>query len=198
MNSAVLGQNNIASIAGVITVYNYAEVTGEYLSATVEYLAVGVGIPAHSCTDEPPAASAGMAIFRTGDNLAWEHVPDHRGKTAHHTGTQQVLTIDYIGELKPEHTRLAPKTQFDKWNGKRWVTDAAKQQEYEVQQAENKRQSFLHATEQRIVMLERKKRLEMATERDIALLRKWEFYSVKLSDVNCSAAPDIDWPKAPE
>ncbi len=38
-------------------------------------------------------------------------------------------------------------------------------------------------------MLERKKRLEMATERDIALLREWEIYSVKLSDV--------DWPKSP-
>ncbi|EEQ6849404.1 tail fiber assembly protein, partial [Escherichia coli] len=51
--AAVLDQNGIAITAGDITVYNYDAENREYLSATVEYLAYGVGIPAHSCIDAP-------------------------------------------------------------------------------------------------------------------------------------------------
>lgn len=54
MAKATLNKNGIATKAGDITVYNYASSTGEYLSVSVEYLPVGVGIPADSCTDAPP------------------------------------------------------------------------------------------------------------------------------------------------
>lgn len=54
MEKATLNKYGIATKAGDITVYNYASSTGEYLSESVEYLHVGVGIPADSCTDAPP------------------------------------------------------------------------------------------------------------------------------------------------
>ncbi|MBD2782797.1 tail fiber assembly protein [Xenorhabdus szentirmaii] len=198
MNNAVLGKNNIATLAGNITVYNYSEITGEYLSTTIEYLAVGVGIPAHSCTDEPPIASTGMAICRTRDNLAWERIPDHRGKTAYHTGTQQALSINYIGELEPEHILLAPKTQFDKWDGTRWVTDTAKQREHEIQQTESQKQYRMSQTLNSIAPLQYAVDLDMATDGERAALTAWKKYYVLLNRVDCSAAPDIDWPNAPE
>ncbi|MBD2786384.1 tail fiber assembly protein [Xenorhabdus sp. DI] len=40
--------------------------------------------------------------------------------------------------------------------------------------------------------------LEMATDGERAALTAWKKYCVLLNRVDCSAAPDIDWPKAPE
>ena len=45
MSEAKLNSNFIAIVAGDITVFNYDGETREYLSSSVEYLAVGVGIP---------------------------------------------------------------------------------------------------------------------------------------------------------
>lgn len=71
--AAVLDQNGIAITAGDITVYNYDAENREYLSATVEYLAYGVGIPAHSCIDAPPEnAPASLSVViptRTSGNM---------------------------------------------------------------------------------------------------------------------------------
>ncbi|EQB9730176.1 tail fiber assembly protein, partial [Escherichia coli] len=53
MDNAVLNGELIATKAGNITVYNYDGETREYISASTEYLAVGVGIPAYSCLDAP-------------------------------------------------------------------------------------------------------------------------------------------------
>nr|MWR70674.1 tail fiber assembly protein [Escherichia coli] len=53
MDNAVLNSELIATKAENITVYNYDGETREYISASTEYLAVGVGIPAYSCLDEP-------------------------------------------------------------------------------------------------------------------------------------------------
>ncbi|MDE9556619.1 tail fiber assembly protein [Xenorhabdus bovienii] len=47
-------------------------------------------------------------------------------------------------------------------------------------------------------LLEHKQRLAMATDREIALLREWEIYSVKLTDIDTSTAPDIAWPEQPK
>lgn len=44
MYNAILNNKFIATKAGEITVYNYDSETREYISASTEYLAVGVGI----------------------------------------------------------------------------------------------------------------------------------------------------------
>ncbi|WP_275353157.1 tail fiber assembly protein [Xenorhabdus bovienii] len=82
--------------------------------------------------------------------------------------------------------------------GKKWVTDTTEQYQYEVQQAENQRQSLLYDAERQLILLERKKWLEITTEREIVLLREWEIYSVKLTDINISIAPDIPWSEQPK
>lgn len=53
MAEAKLNKKLIATQAGFVTVHNYDETTREYLSSCVEYLAVGVGIPAKSCIELP-------------------------------------------------------------------------------------------------------------------------------------------------
>ncbi|MCG3461656.1 tail fiber assembly protein [Xenorhabdus bovienii] len=52
-----------------------------------------------------------------------------------------MVTIVEIGNIPAELTLLEPKTFFDKWDGKQWVTDKIAQQAYEVQQAESQKQS---------------------------------------------------------
>ena len=51
MDKAILNSELIATKSGDITVYNYDSETQEYISASTEYLAIGVGIPAYSCLD---------------------------------------------------------------------------------------------------------------------------------------------------
>ncbi|WP_228006305.1 tail fiber assembly protein [Morganella morganii] len=46
-------------------------------------------------------------------------------------------------------------------------------------------------------MLERKIRLNMATETDQAKLTEWEIYSVKLTDTDASAGAGTEWPTPP-
>ncbi|MGU3416756.1 tail fiber assembly protein, partial [Enterobacteriaceae bacterium C34B] len=93
MAKATLDKNGIATKAGELTVYNYDAQTREYLSATVEYLPVGVGIPANSCITPPGDAETGFAILRTVALDGWEQVPDHRGETVYDTETGQTVDI---------------------------------------------------------------------------------------------------------
>ena len=64
MTTAILNENHLASQAGTVTVYNFDALSREYLGSTIEYLAVGVGIPANSALDEPLAAKPGFAVRR--------------------------------------------------------------------------------------------------------------------------------------
>ncbi|MDE9516152.1 tail fiber assembly protein, partial [Xenorhabdus bovienii] len=60
------------------------------------------------------------------------------------------------------------------------------------------KQSLLQEAEQRIIQLERKTRLNMASKEEIELLHEWEVYSVKLIDLNTSDIEKLGWLKKPE
>ncbi|MCG4668197.1 tail fiber assembly protein, partial [Escherichia coli] len=89
MTTAVLNESRLATVAGEVVVHSYDNKTREYLCTSTEYLAVGVGLPAHSCTDAPGERRAGYVICRTADLTAWEYVPDHRGETVYNTETRE-------------------------------------------------------------------------------------------------------------
>ncbi|CEE92397.1 conserved hypothetical protein [Xenorhabdus nematophila str. Anatoliense] len=196
---AEFDEKGLAAVAGWVTVYICHAQTREFLGVSYDSVPVGFSVVADAYRDAPELPdSENTAVIRAPDGQSWVHIPDYRGKIAYHTETQQETVINYIGELKPEYTLHAPGTAFDQWDGQQWITDKTALHQHAVQQAENQRQTLLHDAERQIVLLERKQRLEMATEQDITSLREWEIYSVKLTDIDASAAPDIDWPKAPE
>ncbi|MDX7988625.1 tail fiber assembly protein [Xenorhabdus sp. 12] len=173
--------------------------TREFTGASVEYLMPAVSLPADAYPDAPELpTSQDIAVCRSADQRCWESVPDHRGKTAYDTRTRQKQDITEQGKLPDTLTFQPPGTDFDNWDGQQWVTDTAAQHQHAVQQAENQRQSRLQEAERHIAMLERKNRLKMANKRDIELLREWEIYSVRLSEADCTAAPDIVWPETPQ
>ncbi|NAC90384.1 phage tail protein [Escherichia coli] len=122
-NTAVLDENGIATVAGDITVYHYDEETREYTSSSVEYLALGVGTPAHSCADAPPEAISGYVVCRTATLNGWEHVPDHRGETVYSTENGNPVLITQPGDYPADTTTKQPATPWDTWNGEAWVTD---------------------------------------------------------------------------
>ncbi|MDC9593492.1 tail fiber assembly protein [Xenorhabdus sp. IM139775] len=66
------------------------------------------------------------------------------------------------------------------------------------QQAESQKRYRLSQAANSIAPLQYAVDLEMATDAERAALTAWKRYCVLLNRVDCSTAPDIDWPKAPE
>lgn len=99
MNNAELNSELIATMAGEITVYNFDVMSREYISASTEYLAIGVGIPAYSCLD----AQAHTKLVMQSANL-------------------QILTHGNMYQTIAVKSSLAPKQENQKKSQLRVIT----------------------------------------------------------------------------
>jgi hypothetical protein len=198
MAQAELNSGLIATVAGDITVYNFENETREYLSSSVEYLAVGVGLPANSCTDAPGKSKEDFAICRTADLSAWEYVADHRGEIVYSTETGEAVAITMLGDYPENTTTLAPSTPYDTWNGSEWVTDAGAQHTAEVEAAEQQKAALLVEAQATISLWQTELQLGIISDDDKASLIAWMNYIKAVQAVDTSAAPDINWPEKPE
>lgn len=198
MAKATLNKNGIATKAGDMTVYNYDGETREYLSTSVEYLAVGVGIPANSCTDEPVDEKAGFAICRTVSFDGWDYVIDHRGETVYDTETGQPVEITGLGDYPDNVTTIEPLTPYDRWSGSEWVTDADAQKSGQMLEAEQQKSAFLAEAQSTISLWQTELQLGIISDDDKASLIAWLKYIQALNAVDTSIAPDIEWPVKPE
>ncbi|BBJ92944.1 prophage tail fiber assembly protein homolog TfaE [Escherichia coli] len=199
MAKAELNSEFIATEAGDIIVYNYKGESYEYLSSSVEYLAVGVGIPALSCTDAPGEPKDGFAICRTSDFSAWEYVPDHRGETIYSTKTGEALIVSLPGNYPKETTTLPPATPYDTWDGEKWVTDTEAQHSAAVDAAEAKRQSLIDAAMASISLIQLKLRAgRKLTQAETTRLNAVLDYIDAVEATDTSTAPDVIWPELPE
>lgn len=193
-----IGQDGYVSQTGWVKIHYTNEATREYIGATMEHITIGGGLPAGAYLDAPELPeNHDVAIIRGEDKKSWLYVTDHRGKSVHNTETRQPIDVNFIGDLPATLTLLEPKTEFDKWNGKEWVIDTEAQQAALSAEANSEKMQRLNEAEQQIVMLERKVRLGMATDEDTESLKQWEIYSIKVSDIDTSLAPDIEWPEKP-
>ncbi|HBM9994389.1 TPA: tail fiber assembly protein [Escherichia coli] len=198
MTQAELNSELIATVAGDITVFNYDSETREYLSSSVEYLAVGVGLPANSCTDEPGEAKEGSAICRTADFAAWEYVADHRGKTAYSKENGQPVIISVLGDYPSDATPEAPPTPYDKWDGQKWVTDSAAKRKADIEYAEEQRLRLLTEVDDITSDWRVELMLGDISESDKTKLSAWMAYKSEVKAVDISTAPDVNWPAQPE
>ncbi|MBS9431276.1 tail fiber assembly protein [Photorhabdus hainanensis] len=66
------------------------------------------------------------------------------------------------------------------------------------QRAESQKRSLLSRASTVITPLQYAVDLQMATDAEQSKLTEWKRYCVLLNRVDCSTAPSIDWPKAPE
>ncbi|MBU5924833.1 tail fiber assembly protein [Enterobacter sichuanensis] len=198
MAQAKLNSEFIATTAGDITVFNYDGETREYLSSSVEYLPIGVGIPANSSTEAPGEAKAGSAICRTKDFTAWEYVADHRGETVYSTETGDAMMVSLPGDYPEGTTTLAPSTPYDTWNGSEWVTDTEAQQAADVEAAEQKKSALLLEAQATISLWQTELQLGIISDEDKASLIAWMNYIKDVQAVDTSKASDIIWPDKPE
>lgn len=198
MTKATLNKNGIATKAGDITVHNFDGETLEYLSASVEFLAVGVGIPANSCTDAPVDAKDGFAVCRTTSLDGWGYVTDHRGETVYDTQTGQPVEITGLGDYPDNVTTIEPLTPYDRWNGSEWVTDADAQKGGQVATAQQKKASLLAEAQSTISLWQTELQLGIISDDDKVSLIAWMKYIQALNAVDTSTAPDIEWPVKPE
>ncbi|EMV7366939.1 tail fiber assembly protein [Escherichia coli] len=195
MDNAVLNSELIATKAGNITVYNYDGETREYISASTEYLAVGVGIPAYSCLDAPGTSKAGYTICRSVDLKSWEYVSDHRGEIVYNTETGESKEITAPGDYPENTTTIAPLTPYDKWDGEKWVTDTEAQHAADVAAAEQKKSALRAATDAEIAWRQDAVDAGLVAEEETAALTEWKKYRVLLMRVD-TAKPV--WPVNPQ
>lgn len=198
MAKATLNKNSIATRAGDMTVYNYDGETREFLSTSTEFLAVGVGIPANSCTDAPPDEKEGFAICRTVSLEGWDYVADHRGETVYDTETGQPVGINELGNYPDNVTTIEPVTLYDRWNGSEWVTDAVAQKNGQIAAAEQKKASLLAEAQSTISIWQTELQMDIISDEDKARLLAWLKYIKALQAVDVSTAPDIVWAEKPE
>ncbi|WP_447860427.1 tail fiber assembly protein [Enterobacter vonholyi] len=198
MAKATLNKQGITTKAGEMTVYNYDGETREYLASSVEFLAVGVGIPANSCTDTPVEKKEGFAVCRAASLDGWEYVADHRGETVYDTETGQPVNITAPGDYALGVTTIAPSTPYDRWNGSEWVTDKDAQKNGQVKEAEQRKSARLSEAQSAISLWQTELQLGIISDDDKTSLITWMKYIQALNAIDTSAAPDIEWPERPE
>lgn len=198
MSQAQLNSELIAIVAGDITVFNYDGKTYEYLSSSVEFLPVGVGVPANSCIDAPGKIKEGFTVCRTVDGKAWNDIVDHRGDTVYSTKTGEKATINVPGGYPADTTTLAPVTPYDKWDGRQWVTDSKAQHAADVAKAEQQKTALLVEATAIIAPLADAQAGDYIDDADVPRLAEWQRYRYKLTKVDTSTAPDITLPPKPE
>lgn len=198
MSQAQLDRELIAIVAGDITVFNYDGETREYLSSSVEFLPVGVGIPANSCVDAPDTLKEGFTICRTEDGKAWTVIVDHRGETVYSTATGEKVVITVPGDYPEDTTTQTPATPYDKWNGSLWVTDLKALHAADVMAAEQTKTALLSEATAIIAPLADAQAGGYIEDADVPRLTEWQRYRYKLTKVDTSIAPDVTFPPKPE
>ncbi len=193
---AVLDANFQATTAGWITVYN-VDGTNEFIGSTEEYLMVGVGLPANSYIDAPPAANPGYAICRNSAGTAWVQTENHRDQTVYDTGTLTPSIIQSLGPLSSTQTLMAPVTPYDQWNGVAWVTNATAQKAAQIAAAVAQQEALISAANVKTQLWQTQLMLGIITAADKATLTTWMAYVQAVQAVDTSTAPNIVWPVLP-
>ena len=125
----------------------------------------------------------------------WVLVEDNREKTAFNIETKEAVKIDYLGELKAGFTLLEP-FEFCKWNGEKWVVDDEQKSTFIIKQQQLNIANLLSDANNEIDILNDKIELEIATDDDKKLLKKWKFYRIQLKSIDTNKL-DIELPEKP-
>lgn len=123
---------------------------------------------------------------------------DNRGIYYDISNGQQII-YEKLGELEPNLTPLVPNTPYDKWDGKKWITDQALKRDALKNEALAQRDSLLTIASEKIAPLQDAVDLNMATDEEAANLKDWKKYRVQLNRIEQQVGfPDnVEWPVMP-
>lgn len=192
--SAVLDSNGLTVSAGWAIVYN-VDVKGEFLHATYQYLQVGVGLPANAYIDAPKNVKDNQAIIHNGQQ--WTYPRDLRGTKIYSIKTGAETTMQEVGDIPEGYTILKPNSQFDSWDGEKWVLDAEKQHQYEINRALSKKYQLISEATTQISYLQDAVDTDIATNEEVELLAQWKKYRALVNRIDIEQTPNIDWPDQP-
>ena len=191
----VFDENGLATEAGDIRCFYFDPVTFEYTGWSDEYINVGVSMPGHSTDIDPGDEVDGkIAVFTNGQ---WDLYEDHRGGTVYSTTDASAVTVDYIGPVKDGYTTVAPSGPYQKWDGKKWVTDTDAQHAADVEAADQQKAALLTEAQETISFWQTELQLGIISDEDKASLIAWMNYIKAVQAVDKSKAPDITWPTPP-
>ncbi|QHJ76927.1 MAG: hypothetical protein [Bacteriophage sp.] len=171
---------------GVLSATEFPEVAG-----------FGVQIPANGVelNQELIAKDGYVWLWDSGEAV---QVEDNRGNF-YSTETGELIEFTEFGKVPSTLTKKAPTSPYDKWDGKKWVTDEAAKREALKDEALAQRDSLLAMATDKIAPLQDAVDLDMATDEEVASLKEWKKYRVQLSRVEQQAGfpADMEWPKSP-
>ena len=193
--TAVLDDNGLTISAGWAIIYS-VDAKGEFLQATYQYLPTGVGLPAHAYLEAPKNVKDNQAIIHNGQQ--WTYQPDFRGTKIYSTKTGAETTMQEVGEITDGYTIVKPTSQFDSWDGEKWVLDTEKQHQYEVNQASAKKNQLIAEATAQISYLQDAVDTDIATNEETELFAKWKKYRVLLNRIDVNQAPNINYPEKPQ
>ncbi|EUC94014.1 tail fiber assembly protein [Providencia alcalifaciens] len=181
----------------MLKIYNYTSDTHEFISESDGYIDENTQLIPYCTTIPPIEPKKGYAVIFNAESNQWEYQVDYRGHIAYQTENRQQIHIDFIGELPITLTMLEPKTEFDVWNGKKWVLNKTVQKAHWVAQAENEKISRIDEANNTINYLKDALDVGLGDDTDERQLIEWKKYRVLLNRVDTSTAPDIEWPLKP-
>ncbi|HHH2130813.1 TPA: tail fiber assembly protein [Yersinia enterocolitica] len=198
VTAAVLDKHQLASQAGWITLYHYDADSMEYTSADMEYLPLGVGLPAHSVADAPIIQpKTGMALVRDLTANQWVTVADHRHQTVYDIETRYESIIFALGPIPKNKTLIQPMHEFDIWTGTAWEIDQQALKASHIATASQQKTALIKQVSEHInILLDA---IAMDNQQtDIQQLAALKHYRVALMRIDPNTAPEIDWPELPQ
>ena len=193
---AQFDKDGFVTSEGWALIYNTDTKTGEFINATYEYVAEGIGLPDHVCLDAPNPVDDEHAIVRNGEK--WTYHADHRGKKLYSTETGARMTVQEVGDIPEGYTALQPSSEFDTWDGEKWVLDTEKQHQYDIDVATSQKKQLLSEANEQISYLQDAVDAEIATEQETQLLAEWKKYRVLINRIDVNQAPNINYPEKPQ
>ncbi|CFQ33657.1 tail fiber assembly protein [Yersinia aleksiciae] len=192
---AILDDHQLASQAGWITLYHYDAESLEYASAGMEYLPLGVGLPAHSVADAPIfQPKIGMALVRDLTANQWVTVADYRHQMVYDIETKHESIIFSLGPMPHNKTLIQPMNEFDIWTGTAWEVDQQALKTRHIAAAVQQKTALIKQVSEHInILLDA---IAMDNQQtDIQQLAALKHYRVALMRIDPNTAPDIDWPE---
>ncbi|EAR0347313.1 tail fiber assembly protein [Salmonella enterica] len=184
----------MSSKAQTIKIYNLRSDTNEFIGAGDAYIPPHTGLPAN-CTDiAPPEIPASHIAVFDSETQTWSLKEDHRGETLYDTITGNQVYISEPGPLPANVTAISPDSQYEKWEGNKWVKDEAAETAAQLREAEETKKRLLQMASGKIAPLQDAVDLGMATDDEKAQLDEWKKYRVLVNRVDTS---NPDWPEQP-
>ena len=193
--SAILDKNGLTISAGWAIIYN-VDPRGEFSRATYQYLPAGVGLPANAYLEAPKNVKDNQAIIHNGKQ--WTYPKDLRGTTIYSIETGIESAIQDVGDVPEGYTTLKPSSEFDIWDGEKWVLDTEKQHQHDIDVATSQKKQLLSEINEEIAYLQDAIDADIATDAEKTRFAALKKYRVLITRIDVNQAPDIEWPVKPE